>query len=160
VTEPKLARLLEVARESYDAIVVDTSPFFHGPMLATLDRTDDLLLVSSLDVPTIKNVRLSLQTLELLSFPMKRVKVVLNRANSNVGLKRAEVEAALEIKVAFQVPSDRAIPVSVNRGSPAVISESNSEVARALRHMAESLLPAESAKAKRRWVPSLATAER
>jgi pilus assembly protein CpaE len=160
VTETKLARLLEVARESYDAIVVDTSPFFHGPMLATLDRTDELLLVSNLDVPTIKNIRLSLQTLELLSFPMKRIKVVLNRANSNVGLKRAEVEAALEIKVAFQVPSDRAIPVSVNRGSPAVISESNSEVARAFRHMADSLLPPEKGKAKRRWVPSLATAER
>ena len=43
VTEAKLSRLLEVARESYDVIVVDTSPFFHGPMLATLDRTDELL---------------------------------------------------------------------------------------------------------------------
>src|ERR671924_1436309 len=58
VTEAKLARLLEVARESYDLIVVDTSPFFHGPMLATLDRTDELLLVCGLEVPTIKNVRL------------------------------------------------------------------------------------------------------
>jgi pilus assembly protein CpaE len=160
VTETKLARLIEVARDSYDVIVVDTSPFFHGPMLATLDRTDQLLLVSSLDVPTIKNVRLSLQTLELLSFPMKRVKVVLNRSNSNVGLKRAEVEAALEIKVAYEVPSDRAIPVSVNRGNPAVISEASSEVARALRQMADSLLPAEAEKTKRRWIPTLATAER
>jgi pilus assembly protein CpaE len=160
VTETKLARLIEVARECYDVIVVDTSPFFHGPMLATLDRTDQLLLVSSLDVPTIKNVRLSLQTLELLSFPVKRIKVVLNRSNSNVGLRRAEVEAALEIKVAYEVPSDRAIPVSVNRGSPAVISEANSDVARALRQMAESLLPADPDKAKRRWIPSLAGAER
>ncbi|HMD12937.1 MAG TPA: AAA family ATPase, partial [Marmoricola sp.] len=50
VTETKLARLLEVARESYDVIVVDTSPFFHGPMLATLDRTDELLMVCGLDV--------------------------------------------------------------------------------------------------------------
>ena len=58
-----------MARESYDVIVVDTSPFFHGPMLATLDRTDELLLVCWLDVPTLKNVRLALQTLELLSFP-------------------------------------------------------------------------------------------
>ena len=69
VTEAKLARLLEVARESYDVIVVDTSPFFHGPMLATLDRTDELLMLCGLDVPTLKNVRLALQTLELLSFP-------------------------------------------------------------------------------------------
>ena len=82
VTEAKLARLLEVARESFDVIVVDTSPFFHGPMLATLDRTDELLLLCGLDVPTLKNVRLSLQTLELLSFPPDRIKLVLNRSNS------------------------------------------------------------------------------
>jgi Flp pilus assembly CpaE family ATPase len=60
---------MEVAKESYEVIVVDTSPFFHGPMLATLDQSDDLLLVCGLDVPTIKNVRLSLQTLQLLSVP-------------------------------------------------------------------------------------------
>src|SRR5207249_6732820 len=107
VTEAKLARLLEVARESYDVIVVDTSPFFHGPMLATLDRTDELLLLTSLDVPTIKNVRLSLQTLELLSFPPTRIRFVLNRANSKVGMQRKEVESALEMVVRHEVPSDR-----------------------------------------------------
>src|SRR5207244_4332391 len=81
VTEAKLARLLEVARGSYDAIVVDTSPFFHGPMLATLDRPEHPWPHARIDVPTIKNVRLSLQTLALLSFPTERLRVVLNRSN-------------------------------------------------------------------------------
>ena len=45
VTEGKVTSLLEVARGSYEVIVVDTSPFFHGPMLATLDRTDELLVL-------------------------------------------------------------------------------------------------------------------
>jgi pilus assembly protein CpaE len=146
VTEAKLARLIEVAKESYDVIVVDTSPFFHGPMLATLDQTDDLLLVCGLDVPTIKNVRLSLQTLELLSFPPERVRIVLNRANSNVGMKKGEVEAALEAKVRFEVPSDRAVPLAVNRSDPAVLSEAKAEFSRALREMAKALLPAQAAK--------------
>jgi pilus assembly protein CpaE len=139
VTEPKLARLLEVARESFDLIVVDTSPFFHGPMLATLDRTDELLLLAGLDVPTVKNVRLSLQTLELLSFPTDRIRVVLNRANTKVGMKRREVEGALEHKVSFEVPSDRAVPLAVNRGNPAVLSETSADFSRALREMAKSL---------------------
>src|SRR5438045_2857923 len=108
VTEAKLGRLLEVARESYDVIVVDTSPFFHGPMLATLDRTDELLLLCGLDVPTLKNVRLSLQTLELLSFPKQRVRIVLNRSNSKVGLQPNEVEGALGMQVPSREPSDRA----------------------------------------------------
>jgi pilus assembly protein CpaE len=153
VTEEKLARLLEVAKESYDVIVVDTSPFFHGPMLATLDRTDDLLLVCGLDVPTIKNVRLSLQTLELLSFPPERIRVILNRANSNVGMKRGEVESALEAKVRFEVPSDRAVPLAVNRSNPAVLSDPKSDFGRALREMAKNLLPAQASKnGKRRFL--------
>jgi pilus assembly protein CpaE len=147
VTETKLSRLLEVARESYDVIVVDTSPFFHGPMLATLDRTDELLLVCGLDVPTLKNVRLALQTLELLAFPQNRIRVVLNRANSKVGMKRSEVEGALEVRVSFEVASDRAVPIAVNRGNPAVLAESGADFSKAIRGMAKALQPAEAAKA-------------
>jgi pilus assembly protein CpaE len=142
VTEGKLARLLEVARGSYDAIVVDTSPFFHGPMLATLDRTDDLLLLCGLDVPTIKNVRLSLQTLELLSFPGERIGVLLNRANSNVGIQRAEVERALETKIRADLPSDRAVPLGVNRGKPVALADPGADFAKAMRELAKGLLAA------------------
>ena len=157
VTEAKLGRLLEVARSSFDCIVVDTSPFFHGPMLATLDRTDELLLLCSLDVPTVKNLRLALQTLDLLSFPKQRIRVVLNRANSKVGMKTNEVEGALGMKVRFEVPSDRAVPLAVNRGKPVVIDDEGSDVSRAIRHIAKGLFPVEEAvKARRRLLPSLA----
>jgi pilus assembly protein CpaE len=148
VTEAKLGQLLEVAKQSYDVIVVDTSPFFHGPMLATLDRTDELFLVCSLDVPTLKNVRLALQTLELLSFPQERVRLVLNRANSKVGMKPGEVESALEVKVRFSVPSDRAVPIAVNRGNPAVLSETRADFSRAIREMSKAIVPAETDAAK------------
>jgi pilus assembly protein CpaE len=159
VTEQKLGRLLEVARESYDVIVVDTSPFFHGPMLATLDRTDELLLLTSLDVPTIKNVRLSLQTLELLSFPRDRIKVVLNRANSKVGMQRKEVESALEMNVGFEVPSDRAVPIAVNRGNPAVLSDARADFSRAVKALGKSLVTAQAAaKERRKFLAALARA--
>jgi pilus assembly protein CpaE len=159
VTEAKLGRLLEVAKGCYDVIVVDTSPFFHGPMLATLDRTDELLLLCSLDVPTLKNVRLALGTLDLLSFPASRVRIVLNRANSKVGMKQREVEAALEQKVRYEVPSDRAVPLSVNRGQPAVLSEAGSDFAKALNAMAKGVMQeGEQKQSSRRFLPSLARA--
>jgi len=159
VTEAKLARLLEVARESYDVIVVDTSPFFHGPMLATLDRTDELLLLCGLDVPTLKNVRLSLQTLELLSFPPDRIKLVLNRANSKVGMKPKEVESALERTIAFEVPSDRTVPLAVNRGNPAVLADTKAEFSKAVRAMAKELVAAQAAaKQKKSFLATLARA--
>ena len=154
VTEAKIGRLLEVARTSYDVIIVDTSPFFHGPMLATLDQTDELLLVASLDVPTVKNVRLSLQTLELLSFPMKKVHVVLNRANTKVGMKESEVETAMERKVRYQIPSDRAVPLAVNRGTPVVLADSGAEFSVAMRNVAKAVAnpePEKQAKRSRRF---------
>src|SRR5216683_3201873 len=157
VTEAKLARLLEVARESYDAIVVDTSPFFHGPMLATLDRTDELFLLCGLDVPTLKNLRLALQTLDLLSFPKQRVRIVLNRSNSKVGMKPNEVEGALGMKVRFEVPSDRAVPLSVNRGNPVVLAEEGADVSKAIKAMAKELFPVQKEEGKkRRLLPALA----
>jgi pilus assembly protein CpaE len=140
VTEGTLARLLEVARSSYDLIIVDTSPFFHGPMLATLDRTDILLLLCGLDIPTIKNVRLGLQTLELLSFPNERIRVILNRANTNVGLKRSEVEETLRTKVHVELPSDRAVPMAVNRGKPVALAEPGADFSKAIRGLADMIV--------------------
>jgi len=141
VTEGKVTSLLEVARGSYEAIVVDTSPFFHGPMLATLDRTDELLVLCGLDVPTLKNVRLAMQTLELLSFPASRMRYVMNRANTNVGLKTREVETALKVKIAHELPSDGAIPLTVNRGNPAVLAEPRCDFSRAIGQLAKQLAP-------------------
>jgi pilus assembly protein CpaE len=161
VTEAKLGRLLEVARESFDVIVVDTSPFFHGPMLATLDRTDELLLLCSLDVPTLKNLRLALQTLDLLSFPKSRVRIVLNRSNSKVGMKPNEVEGALGMKVRFEVPSDRAVPLAVNRGNPVVLAEESADVSRAIKSMAKEMFRApkeEFEGKKRRIIPAFSRA--
>ena len=71
VTETKVLQLLEVAREAYDVVVVDTSPFFYGPMLAVLRQTDLVLMLCGLDVPTLKNVKLSLRTLEMLGLPAR-----------------------------------------------------------------------------------------
>jgi pilus assembly protein CpaE len=149
VTESKITRLLEVARECYDVIVVDTSPFFHGPMLATLDRTDELLVLCGLDVPTLKNVRLALQTLELLSFPTSRIKFVLNRANTKVGLSKREVESALKVEMHAEMPSDRAVPIAVNQGSPVVLTDPGCDFAKSITSIARSVVP-QPARAKRR----------
>jgi Flp pilus assembly CpaE family ATPase len=141
VVESKVTALIEVARLSYDAIVVDTSPFFHGPMLATLDRTDQLLILCGLDVPTLKNVRLALQTLELLSFPGSRIEYVMNRSSANVGLKVREVEEGLKVKVGHELPLDRTVQQCVNRGEPVVLAEPRSEFSRGLQALAKQVAP-------------------
>jgi pilus assembly protein CpaE len=121
-------------------------------MLATLDRTDALLLLCALDVPTLKNVRLALQTLELLTFPRDRTHVVLRRTKTKVGMNPGEVEAALERKVDFEVPADGAVPLSVNRGQPLVLSDPKTEFSRVVREMAKKVsTPTHAQKPKRRF---------
>ncbi len=141
VTEARLAAVLELVRDVYEVIIIDTSSFFHGPLLAALDRTDELLLLCALDAPTVRSVRRSLETLELLAFPGERIRLVLNRVDQRVGMKQVDVEEAFDRKIRFEVPSDRAVPVSVNRAAPAVLGEPKSDVARAILSMARALAP-------------------
>ena len=140
VTDEKVERLLEVASPGYDVIVVDTSPFFHGPMLSTLDHTDELLLVCSPEVPTLKNVRLGIETLKLLAFPSERMKLVLNRSDAGVGMRKPEVEGALGMPVQFELPSVQDVPLAVNRGTPLAISEPAAEFSQGVRAMSHVLL--------------------
>jgi pilus assembly protein CpaE len=148
VTEERLGHLFSVAKESYDVIVVDTPPFFHGPVLSTLDRTDQLVLVASPDVPSVKNIKLTMQTLDLLHYPKDRRHLLLNRAGSKVGLKSQEIERALDMKVSFEVPVERDVATSVNRGVPIAISSPRSGVGKALQDVAEKLVPQQRAAAK------------
>ena len=105
--------------------------------LAAIDRTDILLLLCAPDVPTMKNVRLTLQTLELLSFAPERIRLVLNRANARVGFRATQVSAVLERPVDVELPDDEAAAIGVNRGTPAVLLRRQSLYAKAVVELAE-----------------------
>ncbi len=159
VSEAKVLQLLEVAREAYDVVVVDTSPFFYGPMLAVLRQTDLVLMLCGLDVPTLKNVKLSLRTLEMLGFPAANTRLVLNRVSPKVGLTKADVEGVLHLDVSFEIPNDPVVAPAVNSGSVAALAHSDSEFAGALAHLAEALQPSTGVPSpgvvetpKRRWL--------
>ncbi|HJX47046.1 MAG TPA: AAA family ATPase [Gaiellaceae bacterium] len=139
ITEDAIRALLAVARAAYDVVVVDTAPFFYGPMLATLDETDQLLLVCNPDVPTLKNVRLTLQTLGMLAFPDDRLRVVLNRASSSAGIDRTDVEAALGRGIDVVLPLDPAVPLAVNRAEPVVLQATPTPFGAAIIDVARSL---------------------
>jgi pilus assembly protein CpaE len=146
VTEDKVARILDVARDAYDAVVVDTPASFHGTVLAAVDRTDALLLVCELDMATLKNVRVTLETLQLLRVPEERISLVLNQPSPSRAMKRSELEAALGSRVRFEVPYDAEVPGSIGLGKPLVLSGGG--FAKAVSKMAGELVPRRS---KRPW---------
>ncbi len=140
VSDETIERLLEVAAPLYDVIVVDTSPSFHGPMLSALERSDVLLFVCTPEVPTLKNVRLGIETLRLLSFPEDRMRLVLNRSDAGAGLRRQDVEAALGMQVSYELPSAPDVPAAVNRGIPMTVAAVQAPFARSVLAMSASLL--------------------
>jgi pilus assembly protein CpaE len=154
VTDTRLGGLLDVAAQEYDIVVVDTAPFLYGPTLETLDRTTDLLLLLAPDVPALKNVRLTLQTLKLLSFPEERMRLVLNRASERIGLRASEVSSVLERRVEFELPDDELVTAAVNRATPLVQFRPQAPFAVALQALRESLFAADAAEerpAKKRF---------
>jgi pilus assembly protein CpaE len=151
VSNAKLARLFEVARATYDEIVVDTAPFLHGPILTALDYSNDLVLICSAEVPALKDVRLSLSTLDLLAFPKEKIRLVINQAHGNGGLKRSDVEDSLGLTATALVPNDRGVTEAINRGVPAMLLDSGSDFSGAIRALSAALNPkAASASTSRR----------
>lgn len=139
IAPARIGRLIEVAAESYEIVVVDTSPFVNGAFLAALDQSDVLLIVATPEVTTLKDVRQSLEMLELIRFPQERIELVLNRATAKVGITRGDVEAALGVRMRHTLPSSVVVPLTVNRGRPAALSEPRSDFARAARAIAHDL---------------------
>ena len=135
----RLEPLLAVARQSYDAVVIDTSSQFAPAVLLAIDHTDSLVLVGASDVPTIKSLKIALETLELLEMDVKDVRILMNRSGARVGLEDRDVERTLRREITYTLASDKAIPISVNRGQPVVIDAPKSRVAKSFYDMARSL---------------------
>jgi pilus assembly protein CpaE len=132
-----VAELLRVAKRHYDFVVLDTPPAFTSHVLAGFDDSDLLILIATLDIPAVKNLRLTLDTLDLLGNPRETRLVVLNRSDAKVGLRAEDVVSALKQDIAVMVPSSTAVPASVNRGVPIVLDEPKHPVSQALRDLAE-----------------------
>ncbi len=143
--------LLKVLRSSYDVVVVDTPPALNEHVLAAFDQTDHFVLLATLDIPALKNLKLTLETLDVLRYPRERWHVVLNRSDAKVGLTVKDVQSTLRTEIAALVPSSRAVPASVNRGVPLVLDEPAHPVSVAIRQFAESkLVPEQPAVPSRR----------
>lgn len=132
-----VTRIIEVLRENYDFVIIDTPPAFDDQVLAAFDLSDAVVLLATLDIPALKNLKLTLETLDLLNYPRERWKIVLNRSDSKVGLAVSEVEKTLRTGITAQIPSSRDVPASINRGVPIVLDDPKHPVSIAIREFAE-----------------------
>ena len=140
VGQTELVGVLDAARSAYDAIIVDTGPLFDRALLAALDHSDRLLMVCNPEVTSLKNVRIGLETIDRLGFPRERMSLVANRMGATGGVDRGDVERALDVEIAYELPDDPAVPAAVNRALPAVIGSERSKFARAISELASGVL--------------------
>jgi pilus assembly protein CpaE len=132
-----VSRILEVLRDHYDYVIVDTPPAFDDHVLSAFDLSDVVALIATLDIPALKNLKLTLETMDLLNYPRDRWRIVLNRADSKVGLAIHEVEKSLRAPTAAQIPSSRDVPAAINRGVPIVLDDPRHAVSMAIKQFAE-----------------------
>jgi pilus assembly protein CpaE len=140
VNRDLVSETLKVARRVFDYVIIDTPPVFSDQVLAALDASDWYLLLATPDIPSLKNLRLTLDMFDLLEYPKEERLVVLNRSDSRVGLTLGDIERVVRTPIAGHVPSTRDVPVSTNQGTPLMVDNPNHPVSRAIRELAESHL--------------------
>ena len=140
ITPANMKRTLEVLRETHGFVVVDTWPSYTEMVLTMLDVSDVVLVPMTLEITSLKNVRVFMEIASKLGYDETKVQLVANRNDSSGGIKASDVEASLGRKIPHTVVSDgRALVLAVNRGVPFVISHKDSQVSKDIFEMARKL---------------------
>jgi len=150
INHKHVSEVLPLLSQNFDYVIVDTPAGLDERTLAAIECATDLLLVSSLDVTSIRSLRKALDTLDQIHVTANR-QLVLNRADAKVGLDPADAEEALGMKIACSISSSREVPLALNMGTPVVISVPKSEVARQLQQLASLYAPVDVLKARKGW---------
>lgn len=140
VTEEHVKILIEKLKQSYDIVLIDTASHLTDVVLTSLEKSDQILITTFMDLPTLKNTKLYLETLEALSLKDK-VKIVLNRVQKIKGLKPEIVEKVLEMPIFASIPNKESIvTLAVNEGKPFVFSKPRNSLSKKISGMSKKLL--------------------
>jgi pilus assembly protein CpaE len=145
-----VAELLGVLKGMYEFVVVDTPAQFSEHVLTAMDISDHHVLLTTPDTPAMKNMRITLDMLDLLSYSRDIRSVVVNRSDSKVGLSSSDVERVVRSSITGHVPSSRHVPISINKGTPIVIATPGHPVSQAVTKFAHERLLARPAPVRAR----------
>jgi pilus assembly protein CpaE len=149
VTHQHVSKVIPLLAEDFDYVVVDTPAGLDDRTLAALEQATDLLMVSSLDVTSIRSLRKAVEAMDKLSITKNR-HFVLNRADAKVGINPADAAEAVGWPIEAMIPSAREIPFSMNVGTPVVKLEPRSAVAKQMSSLTHLFAPVTETH-KRRW---------
>jgi pilus assembly protein CpaE len=138
-------KIIERARREADVVIVDCAAFFNDTTLAILDIADTILTMLSLEITSIKNMRLFLEVADQLGYEKNKVRLVLNRGDSALGIRVADVEQSIGRKIDDMISSDgRSVVYALNRGVPFFLSNKDAQVSQDVLRLAKAVIGARS----------------
>ncbi|MBU4292944.1 MAG: P-loop NTPase, partial [Actinobacteria bacterium] len=133
-------KILDTLAKICDYMVIDAPSNFSENTLALLEKIDFLCMVASMDVPSIKNLKVALEVVDQLKFPEENILIIINRANTKVGITTDEIEDTLKRKIDITIPSDRLVPLTINQGNPIISVYPKSAVSKSINKLTKYLI--------------------
>jgi pilus assembly protein CpaE len=137
VSPEQIPSIIELLTSEFEYVVIDTAGGLDEATLYALDAATDIVLVTNMDVPSVRGARKFMEIARGLGLMHRRVHVVLNRADSRVGIELEDVSATIGAQVDIAIPSSRLVPVALNSGEPLIESNPRSPVGRKLTELVD-----------------------
>ncbi len=143
ISPPDVTRILEAVRNAFDYVIVDTPPALAETVLAAFDLSDMLYVMCTLDLPSVRNMSVFLGTLERLKVPTDNVRLVLNKAESDVGIDIEQVTKLFPQGFESVLPYAKEVSRSINLGMPVMAASPTAEVSSLMAAGMKLVLPAD-----------------
>lgn len=141
----RISKIISMMLPYYDYIIVDGGRAFTDSLIHIFNHSNLILFIVTPDILSVYETRWGLDVLQSLHFPLKMIKLLLNRAESKSSLSWQEVKLALPTEIIANIPSDgRVVGLALNRGVPVVVDNPSSRVSAAIKKFAQDLIAKDS----------------
>ncbi len=130
IEPPDVTRIIEAVRDNFDTVIVDTPPYLSEVVLAAFDLSDSLYAVATLDLPSVRNMGVFLSTMDRLKIPADNVRLILNKAETDVGINVEQVTKLFPQGFAAVLPYAKEVSKSINLGMPVVAASPTAEISK------------------------------
>ncbi len=134
-----ISKIVEVMASTYDYVVIDTAPHFTDTLVPALDAATMILLLTTPDVPSLKNTKLTIAVMRDWGYSEDKVKMVVNYAYTSDGVLPSDAENTLEYPIFWKIPNDSAAATAIKVGRPLIEVKPNSRVAQNIQGLAQSI---------------------
>jgi pilus assembly protein CpaE len=137
VAGEEFSKVIRYLRNIYSYIIIDTASSLQSITASAIDSSDLLVLLTTQDIPSIKNSRLFLDEIDALGFDRKRIIFVMNKFDKRIQITPEKVSENLKLEIAAVIPFEERVIVSVNRGIPFLLVDKARPLSRSILSLAE-----------------------